>query len=315
MSSTRVAVVQHAPVYLDRDATLARASELIAEAAKEGANLVVLPETFVSGYPTWGWRLRPGTDMGLCKELHALLVAASVDLEAGDADPLFDAARKNNVTVVCGINEREGSYGRSTIFNTVIVIGPDGTLLNRHRKLVPTNHERTTWGQGDASGLRVVATPAGRIGTLPCWESLMPLSRMALYAEGVEIMIHPTWDCGDGWLASMRHIAREGGCWVIGNAAPVQGCDMPRDMPGREQLFPDDDEWLCSGDSVVMAPFSGPVAGPLNRERGVLYADCDLSKVVDARRSFDVAGHYNRPDVFRFEVNRQAAKPARFIED
>ena len=126
----------------------------------------------------------------------------------------------------------------------------------------------------------------------------MPLARMALYAQGIEVLVAPTWDCGDGWLASMRHIAREGGCWVIGCAAAVQGSDMPADLPGREQMFPNEDEWLCSGDSVVMAPFGGPVAGPLHRERGIVYADLDHSKVTDARRSFDVAGHYNRTDVF-----------------
>jgi nitrilase len=311
---TRVAVVQHSPVYLDRAATLARAVELVKEAAAEGAQVVVLPEAFVPGYPTWGWRLRPGNDMGLCKEIHARLLANSVDLETDDAQPLFDVAKETGVVIVCGINEREGKFGRATLFNTVITIGPDGALLNRHRKLMPTNHERTIWGQGDASGLRVVDTPFGRIGALPCWESLMPLARMALYAEGVEIFIAPTWDCGDGWLASMRHIAREGGCWVIGSAAAVQGRDLPKDLPGREQLFPDDDEWLCNGDSVVMAPFSGPVAGPLHKERGIVYADCDLTKVTNARRSFDVAGHYNRPDVFQFQVNRKPARPADFID-
>lgn len=313
--TTRVAVVQHAPVYLDRRGTLERASALIAEAGGQGANLVVLPEAFVPGYPTWAWRLRPGTDMALCAQIHARLLENSMTLDAADTVLLCNAARKAKATVVCGINEREDRFGRSTLYNSVITIGPDGALLNRHRKLIPTNPERTIWGQGDASGLRVVETPAGRVGTLLCWEALMPLSRMTLYAEGIEIFIAPTWDSGEGWLATLRHIAREGACWVIGCAAAVQGRDIPADLPGRAQLFPDDDEWLCSGDSVVIEPFGGPVAGPLHRQVGIVYADCSLSKVTAARRSFDVSGHYSRPDVFRLEVNRRAAAPAQFVED
>jgi nitrilase len=310
--SIRAAVIQHPPVYLDLGASLARAVDLVAEAKRGGASLVAFPETYLPGYPAWIWRLRPGSDMALCKEIHARLFANSVDVEAGQLAPLCDAAREHAVTIACGINERDGRFSRSTLYNTFVTIGPDGEISNLHRKLIPTNPERMVWGFGDASGLRVVPTPVGRIGTLICWENLMPLARHVLYAEGVELYIAPTWDCGETWLASMRHIAREAGCWVLGCAAAVQARDLPVDLPDRARLYPDDEEWLCSGDSVVMAPAGGPVAGPLHRQRGIVYADCDLDRVADARRSLDPAGHYFRPDVFRLEVNRARSGPIRF---
>lgn len=311
----KVAVVQRPPVLLNLEASMQRAVEALDEAAKEGADLVVLPEAFLPGYPTWGWRLRPGGDMGLISQIHRRLLDNAVDLEADGLAPLREAARSNGVTVVCGIHERDGRYSRATIFNTVVVIGPEGALLNRHRKLIPTNPERTIWGRGDASGLRVVPTPAGRIATLPCWEAYMPLARYAVYAEGVEVFVSPTWDSGERWLATMRHIAAEGGCWVVSCASAMQGKDVPADFPSREEVFPDDEDWLCRGDSVVMEPFGGPVAGPLDSERGILYADYDLDAVAAARRSFDVVGHYMRPDVFRLEVNRGTAPPIVFSDE
>ncbi len=311
---TRIAVIQHPPVYLDRSATIARAVNLINEAADKGGQLIVFPEAFVSGYPTWGWRLRPGNDMSLAGEIHQRMYESSVDLETDHLQPVLDVAKERNVVIVFPINEREGRFGRNTLYNAIVTIGGDGTILNRHRKLIATNHERTIWGSGDASGLRVVQTPYGRIGSLLCWESLMPLARMALYAEGVEIFISPTWDTSDGWHATMQHIAREGGCWSIGCAAAVHASDIPAEFPGRAQLFPDNDEWLCAGRSIIMAPFGGPVAGPVAKEKTILFADCDLAQVSRAHRSFDVAGHYNRTDVFDFRVNRQRAEPAKFTD-
>jgi nitrilase len=194
------------------------------------------------------------------------------------------------------------------------LIGPDGEILNRHRKLLPTNPERMVWGRGDARGLRVVETPAGRIGTLICWENYMPLARFALYAQNLEILIAPTWDVGEGWLATLRHIAREGGCWVISTATALQASDVPADLPHRDALFPDGDEWICDGDAVVVRPFGGPVAGPLHREKGVLTAEIDPEAARAARRSLDVAGHYNRPDIFQLEVDRRPLDPVRFTD-
>src|SRR5262245_39479759 len=246
--TVKVAVVQKPPVLLDREATMARALESLAEVAAAGARLVVVPEAYLPGYPTWVWRLRPGGDMGLSGEIHARLLANAVDLEGGGLAPLCEAARVHAVTVVCGMSEVDSRYSGSTLYNTVVTIGPDGTLLNRHRKLMPTNPERMVWGPGDATGLKVVDTPAGRIGTLICWESYMPLARYALYAQNLDIYVAPTWDCGETWLATMRHIAREAGSWVIGLATALQGSDVPDGFPGRDILFKPDD-WLCDGDA------------------------------------------------------------------
>jgi nitrilase len=300
----QLAVVQEPPVLLELEASIDRATEQIEALAAEGAKLIVFPETHLPGYPSWVWRLRPGGDMALMKDIHERLVANSVDLEADGLAPIRQAAADGDVTVVCGINELDGRHSRTTLYNTVVTIGADGRLLNRHRKLVPTNPERMVWGRGDGSGLRVVDTPVGRIGSLICWENYMPLARFALYSQGIDLYIAPTWDCGDAWLASLRHIAREAGCWVVGCATAIQARDVPADFPGREQVFPNDDDWLCSGDSAVVSPGGNFVAGPRHRERGVLWAHCDIAEVVAGRRSLDVAGHYHRPDVFRLEVRR-----------
>jgi len=285
--------------------------ECVDRAADDGAELVVFPETYVPGYPEWIWRHRP-SEFALAAALHERLLANAVDLEADDLAPLRAVAQRRSVTIAAGIQEREGAFSRSTIYNTLVVIGPDGGLLNRHRKLIPTNPERMVWGMGDGSGLRVVATPAGRIGGLICWENYMPLARFALYAQGIEIYLAPTWDQGDAWLASMRHIAREARVWVVSGAICMQAKDIPADFPSRAALYPDEDEWLNSGDAVVIDPTGKVVAGPLHRDRGILMADCDLALVAQARRSLDVVGHYNRPDVFRLEVDRAPRVPVSF---
>ena len=309
-----VAVVQQPPVYLDLAASMERAIALIHEAADDGAGLVVFPEAWFPGYPTFVWRLKPGADMGKTDELYARLLANSIDLSKDGLAPLRAAARDRGVVVVAGLQERDGAVGGATIYNTVCVIDADGRLANTHRKLMPTNPERMVWGFGDASGLRVVETAAGRIGALLCWENYMPLARYALYAQHMEILVSPTWDTGDGWLATMRHIAREGGCWVVGCSTTLEAGDIPEDTPHRDILFPDPDEWINDGDAVVMKPFGGPVAGPMRREKGFLRAQIDLAAIAAGRRKFDASGHYARPDVFTLSVNRNAQRPVVFTD-
>jgi nitrilase len=311
-ATVRVAIVQHPPVLLDREATIAAAVSHLHAAADSGAELVVFPETYVPGYPVWIWRLRPQDDHDLTSVIHAKLLANSVDLVADGLRALREAAAERQVVVVCGLNEREGEYGRSTLYNTVVVIGADGTILNRHRKLMPTNPERMVWGLGDASGLRAVPTTVGRVGTLICWENYMPLARYSLYAEGVEVYVACTWDEGDTWIATLRHIAAEGRCWVIGSGCSLQASDVPATFPGRDQLFPDRDEWLNPGDSVVIAPGGQVVAGPLHEQHGMLLADIEPSGAAAARRTLDVAGHYSRDDIFSLAVDRSSRVPVRF---
>lgn len=306
---TRVAIVQKAPAFLNRAECLRIAVSAVAEAAAGGARLVVFPEAFVPGYPAWIWRLRPGGDMALSEGLHRALLENAVDLARDDLEPLREAAREHRVTVVCGIHERDGEFSRGTLYNTVVTLGTDGRLLNRHRKLMPTNPERMVWGQGDATGLRSVESPCGRIGALICWESYMPLARYALYAQGLDVYIAPTYDSGDRWLATLQHIARESGCWVVGAGVAFRGADIRCAAPGMGELYPVADEWVNAGDSAVIAPGGKIVAGPLRNEVGVLYADLGVEAIDNARRTLDVTGHYARPDLFSLHVRIGALNP------
>lgn len=311
--ATKVAVIQKPPVLLDRQKTIASMLDSIDEAVAEGASLLVFPEAYIPGYPTWVWRLRPGGDMALAADIHARLRENAVDLASDVLQPVQDSAARHGVTIIVGVHELESEFSGTTLFNTVIVIGPEGTILNRHRKLMPTNPERMVWGIGDATGLRVVDTPAGRLGTLLCWEAYMPLARYALYAQNIDILVTPTWDCSDSWLASMRHISTEGGCWVISTATALQGSDVPSDFPERDKLF-DPDEWINNGNAVIVKPMGEIVAGPMHREKSVLYAEIDKEEARRARRSLDVCGHYARADIFSLSVNRQPADPVTFSE-
>jgi nitrilase len=305
----RLAVVQQPPVLLDKAGSIDRLVQYAGEAAAQGANIVVFPEAFIPGYPSWIWRLRPGTDMSLSEQLHTRLLANAVNLHSDDLAPVLKAAKEHRVHIVFGMNERDDEFSRGTVYNSVALIGTEGALLNRHRKLMPTNPERMVWGMGDASGLKVISTPMGRIATLICWESYMPLARYALYADGVEIYVTPTYDTGERCIATMQHIAREGGCWVVSSGVALHARDIPDTLPGKTTLFPTADEWVNAGDSVVVAPGGKVIAGPLRNEYGMLYADIDLERVGVARRSLDAAGHYARPDIFHLSVNRRPLKP------
>lgn len=307
---TKTAICQAPPLLLDREGSIDRAVKSIDDAAGQGAQLILFPETFLPGYPTWLWRMRPGSDGKLGREIYARLLDQSIDLTQNQMAPLREAARRNGVTVSIGLHEREGQYSRSTLFNTQLLIGPDGEVLNRHRKLMPTNPERMIWGQGDADGLRVVDTPVGRIGMLICWENFMPLARYSLYAQGIEILLAPTWDSGEGWAGSMAHIAREGRCYVLSCATALQAKDIPEDFPGRDELFPDPEEWVNPGDAVVVEPGGKLLHGPHHQQKSILFADIDASTVAAARQNLDVAGHYARPDIFHLRIQSAQRPPA-----
>lgn len=308
----KIAIIQESPVLLDRSKTIDKALQFINKAAAADAELVVFPEAYISGYPAWIWRLRPGGDWGLSEELHSRLLESAVDINAGDLKPICAAAKDHNITIVCGLNERDGALSQATLYNTVVIIGPEGEILNRHRKLMPTNPERMVWGFGDASGLKVIDTSVGKIGTLICWENYMPLARYALYSQGVEIYVAPTYDSGENWLGTMQHIAREGRCWVICSGVALTNSDIPADFPNKETLYPATEEWINPGDSVVVAPGGKIVAGPLCQEKGILFAEIDLKRVGIAKRDLDVTGHYARPDVFTLNVDTRPQSPIAF---
>jgi len=295
-STTRVAAVQAAPVFLDRDATIDKIGTLTKEAAAAGARLVAFPEGFVPTYPDWVWRTNPWAD----GEWYARWIDQCVDVPGPACAALGDIARENEVHLAVPVNERDGG----TVYNTLLYFGPDGALLGTHRKLVATGGERLVWGMGDGSTLPVFDTPFGRLGGLICWENYMPLARAAMYEQGVDILLAPTWDNSDVWVASMRHIAKEGRCYVLGITSCLRGSDVPADIPGRDDIYGGDDDWMSRGNTVIVDPYGEILAGPISETEGILYAEVDTAKVRQSRRQFDVVGHYARPDVFKLSVRR-----------
>ncbi len=316
MTTHKIAIVQEPPVLLKRAETIEKVVAHIDKAAAEGAELIIFPETYLPGYPVWIWEMIPGgaDDYELGHDIHATLLDQAVTMSGGELDPVRAAVEKAGVYVVLGIHERDDQFSRTTLYNTLVVIGSDGEILNKHRKLVPTNPERMVWAPGDGAGLNVVETPFGRLGGLICWENYMPLARFSLYAQGVQIYVAPTWDDGDVWISSMRHIAKEGRCWVIGAGCSMQAKDIPDDFPDRDRLFPDPEAWINNGDSVVVSPTGKIVAGPLRAEHGVLTAEIDTKAVDSARFTLDTAGHYGRPDIFSLTVDKAPRRPVTFVD-
>jgi nitrilase len=295
-----VACVQAEPVVLDRDATLDKLGGLTAEAAAEGAGLVVLPETFVSVYPSSVWaKAFAGWADPRAKAAFALLVESAVEVPGPASDRLGDVAREHGVWLVTGANvvdpRRNGS-----VYNALLYYAPDGSLALEHRKLVPTNHERLVWGQGDGDGLRALETPLGRLGGLICWENYMPLARFALYESGIEIYLASTADDDDEWQATLVHIARESRAFVVAPAHFQRASAYPEDFPLRELL--EGHDVIGRGGSAILAPDGSYLAGPLYDEEGILYAVLDPQRLREERQRFDPAGHYHRPDVLRLEV-------------
>jgi len=296
---TRIAAVQATPVFLDRDATIEKACDRIAEAAKNGAKLVVFPESFVPGYPDWVWIVPAGRGAMLSK-LHGRLLANAVSVPGGAVERIAEAARRANTHVAIGVTERNDEASGATMFNTLLFFNERGEMTGRHRKLVPTGGERLVWAQGDASGLRVHETSIGRIGGLICWENYMPLARYALYAAGVQIYVAPTWDHGEGWLATLRHIAREGRTFVVGCSIAIRR----RDMGEIADLY-DTREWVNPGGSAIIDPKGNVIAGPVNEREEIVYADIDLEAARGAKWDLDTAGHYARPDIFELTIDRE----------
>jgi len=307
MATVKAAAVQAAYVLMNQQATLDKAIGLLEAAAAQGAQIVVFPEVFIPGTPIW-IDSRPIWDGD--EQWFAMLAAQAVVVPGPVTDALGAAARAAGTYVVMGVEERE-PHG-STIYNTTLYLGPDGALLGKHRKLMPTGSERTVWGMGDGSTLPVVDTPHGRLSGLICWENYMPLARFYLYSQGVDIWAAATLAPGDAWVASMRHIAREGRCYVIGVNPCVHRDQIPADFPRREDVWnleSDDEQWVEAGNSVIVAPSGEILAGPARHEETILTADLDLDAVRSARRLFDPVGHYNRPDVFHLAADLRA-RPA-----
>jgi nitrilase len=296
-----VAAVQSTPVFLDRDATVERLVASVDEAAASGALLIVFPEAIVPGYPDWVWRVPAWSD----RTWYQRLWDESVEIPGPVTDALGSAARRAGAWLAVGVNERVPS---GTLYNSLLYIAPDGHVAGVHRKLIPTGGERTVWGCGDGSTLTVIDMGFARVGGLTCWENLMPLARAAMYAQGVDIFLAPTWDNSDAWPCTLRHIAREGRVFVVGTNTCLHGRDIPRSLPGADELYPGgDDDWLSRGNTMIVGPDGAVLAGPLTGRPGTLTASLDIHALVAARREFDPVGHYARPDVFTLAVHQPPA--------
>jgi nitrilase len=301
----QVAVVQAAPVLFDREATVAKAGGLVRQAAEQGAQVLLFPEAFIPAYPrglSFGMVVGSRTRQG--RELWQRYWQNAVTIPGPATEALGAVARETGVHLAMGVIERDTQASGGTLYCTMLYIGPDGEILGKHRKLKPTGAERLIWGEGDGSTLTVLPTPWGRLGGLICWENYMPLARMALYGKGVELYLAPTADARDTWQATLRHIACEGRCFVLGCNQYVTKAMYPADLRALPELA-EAPEVMCRGGSAIISPLGDVLAGPLYDQEGILYADLDRGDIVRSKLDFDVTGHYARPDVFKLTVNGQ----------
>jgi predicted amidohydrolase len=292
LRSVRVAAVQATPVVLDAGATLAKTVELIGDAASRGAELIVFPECFISLYPSWAWIGAAVNDPAGMDEVAIRIWESAIEVPGPAVDRLVEACAAHNVHCVIGVNEREPSRS-SSVYNTMLTIGPGG-LLARHRKLMPTRHERLFHAFGRGDDLAVVDTPVGRVGGLICWENRMPLARYAVYRGGPQIYVAPTADSSDGWQALMRTVAIESGAFVVSAIQYMPTSAYPKDFPIE---LPDTKTVSPGGSCIVAAGDSGYLAEPLYGQEGILLGECDLRAALTHKSWFDVTGHYSREDV------------------
>jgi nitrilase len=305
----KVACVQVEPVVLDREATLDRLEAVAAEAAGNGAELVVFPETFVPVYPSSSWaKAFAGWQDPRAKDTFARLAQESVAVGSAAERRIAAAAHELGVWIVTGVNEVEPERP-GTIYNALLYHSPAGELALHHRKLVPTNHERLVWGPGDGRGLHAVETGFGRLGGLICWENYMPLARVALYESGIEIYVASTADDGDAWQPTLVHLARESRAFVVSPSHFQRESAYPDDFPLRAEI--EGAGTIGRGGSAILAPDGSYLAGPLYDEEGILYAELDPATLLAERQRFDPVGHYSRPDVLQLTVRGDDATPSR----
>lgn len=312
MRKVNVAVVQAAPVLFDKSASIEKACQLIEEAGNKGSKIVLLPEAFIPAYPrgfTFGMKVGNRNEEG--RALWKRYWENSIEIFGMEVKTLAKAAKKAGVYLAIGVIERDGVSGGETLYCSLLYFSPEGKLLGKHRKLKPTSSERLIWGEGDGSTMPVFATEFGKIGGLVCWENYMPMARMSMYGKGIEIYLAPTADSRETWQATMRHIACEGRCFVLGCNQFVTKAMYPLNLETIEEISAQPDV-MCRGGSVVVAPSGEVIAGPLWDKEGILYAQLDLDEITKAKVDFDVVGHYARPDIFQLHVNSEPRSPVIF---
>lgn len=300
MNHVKVAVVQATPVPFDAERSVAKACALARDAARAGARLAVFPEAFVSAYPKgldFGARVGMRTPAG--RDEFRRYWDSAIDVPGEATAALGAAARDNDLYIVIGVIERDGG----TLYCSALFFAPDGRLLGKHRKLMPTAMERLIWGFGDGSTLPVFDTPFGRIGSVICWENYMPMLRMAMYAKGVQLYCAVTADDRETWLPTMRHIALEGRCFVLSSCQFVRRSDYPADYDAVQGNDPD--TLIIRGGSCIVSPLGEVLAGPEFGRECILTAEIDLGDIARGKFDFDVVGHYARPDIFRLHVDER----------
>jgi len=308
-----VAAVQAAPIYLNLERSISRALELIAEAAKRRAQLVVFPESWLPGYPAWLDNCRDVAlwDHQPMKRLYAQLLENSVTVPSRATDALAEAARRHNLTLVMGIHERVGEgAGRGTLYNSILTFSNTGELLNVHRKLIPTFNERLIWCQGDGSGLRTVETPVGRVGGLICWEHWMPHARQTLHIAGEDIHVALWPSVKEMHQIASRHYAFEGRCFVVAAGGIMRRSDLPADLEISDNVPSDDSEFILNGGSAVIGPDGQYVAGPAFGSEVIILARINLDRIREESLALDVTGHFNRPDLFDFRFRGANRNPS-----
>lgn len=311
----KAAVVQAAPVLFDREATVEKACRLTDEAAAQGAGLILFPEAFVPAYPrglTFGTRVGSRSPEG--RLTWQAYWANAVDVPGPATAALGAAARQAKAYLMIGVIERDSQFSHGTLYCTLLYFSPEGELIGKHRKLKPTAAERLIWGEGDGSTLTAIDTEFGKIGGLICWENYMPLARMAMYGKGVQIYLAPTADSRDTWQTTLRHIAFEGRCFVLGCNQFVTKAMYPSHLEGVEELA-SQPEIMCRGGSAIISPLGEVLAGPLYDQAGILTAELDLAEIARGQYDLDVTGHYARPDVFRLIVDERPKPPVAFGVD
>ncbi|MGE0352299.1 MAG: carbon-nitrogen hydrolase family protein [Gemmatimonadales bacterium] len=292
----RVAAVQAAPALLDLEAGLALVEQRVERAAADGARVVAFPETFLPGYPAW-LDFSPGAalwDHPGVRMVHARLVENAIEVPGPAAAALSRIAAAHRLTLVIGIHERAGR----TLYNTLLTFGAEGTLLNHHRKLMPTYSERMVWGLGDGAGLRTADAEGWRVGGLICWEHWMPLARQVLHDAGEDIHVAAWPAVKQMNLVASRHYAFEGRCFVIAVGGLMRTDDLPEELPPTDPAG----ALLLRGGSAIIGPDGAVLAGPSHDEETILVADCDAGLIAQGALTLDVSGHYSRPDVFDFAV-------------
>jgi len=296
-----VCLIQDSPVFFDKEKTIQKVETLTAKYADQGSRLIIFPESFIPGYPrgfTFDTAVGNRTDEG--RKLYATYHKNSIDVESDELKRLEKLSTSKNVYLVIGVTEKVSKNG--SLYCSMAYISPKAGLLGVHRKIKPTGTERLIWAEGNGKSLVTFDTPIGKLGGLICWENYMPLARMAVYRQGVEIYIAPTADWRDNWISTMQHIALEGRCFVLGCNQYFTKSMLPAKY---QSLVEKEPEIMCRGGSVIVSPMGEIIAGPLFDEAGAVTADIDLEEIQQSKLDFDVNGHYSRPDIFNFKVPDQ----------